>query len=94
MEAASDIMASEVFVLMEDGWVGSSNSLLVLGGVVVLDVGNNDVVGGRACSGGISTSSTEAREKDSFSETVAPDEKLKYIIKNYNDHAHKMNVYL
>ena len=49
MEAASDIMASEVFVLMEDGWVGSSNSLLVLGGVVVLDdVGNNDdVVGGR-----------------------------------------------
>ena len=84
-------------MLMEDGWVGSSNSLLVLGGVVVLDVGNNDVVvGGRACSGGISTSSTEAREKDSFSETVAPDEKLEYIIKNYNDHAHahKMYVYL
>ena len=78
MEAASDIMASEVFVLMEDGWVGSSNSLLVLGGVVVLDVGNNDVVvgGSGACSGGISTSSTEAREKDSFSETVAPDEKV------------------
>ena len=82
-------------MLMEDGWVGSSNSLLVLGGVVVLDVGNNDVVvGGRACSGGISTSSTEAREKDSFSETVAPDEKLKCTIKNYNDYAHKMNVYL
>ena len=102
MEAASDIMASEVILVlvMEDGWVvGSSrNSLLlvvVLGGVVVLDdVGNNDVVGGSAISGGsracscsgwnISTSSTkEAREKDSFSETVAPadDEKVKYIFK-------------
>ena len=50
-------MASEVTFLLEDGWVDSMVSC-------------SDVAG--PASGGISTSSTEAKEKDSFSDTVAP----------------------
>ena len=57
-------------MVLEDGWVDSL-LLLVLGNsmaaefvVVAMEAG---------VSGGISTSSTEAKEKDSFSDIVAPE---------------------
>ena len=58
-------------MVLEDGWVDSLTTLLFGGNsmmaaefVVAVEAG---------VSGGISTSSTEAKEKDSFSDTVAPE---------------------
>ena len=60
--------------MLEDGWVDSLLLLLLVGNSTSMAAEFVVVVAMEAgVSGGISTSSTEAKEKDSFSDIVAPE---------------------